>query len=105
MTEVLSTAIGLILATGLVLVLAYVCLRLLKRFQPGRREAGGVEFMRSIAVGPRERVTLIRYREEVFMLGVATGSVRLLARFRDGAQGEGALESLDENALQSGASA
>lgn len=83
MMEILGALVSLIAATAFVLGLAYVCLKLLKRFQPGFGAAEGVDFMRSVPVGPRERVTLMRYRGEIFMLGVASGSVRLLARFPD----------------------
>lgn len=105
MTEILSAVIGLIVATGFVLALAYVCLRVLRRLQPGRGAADGFDFVRSVAVGPRERVTLVRYRGELFMLGVAAGSVRLLARFPDEAQEPARLEAVHGGDREPGAAA
>lgn len=86
MNDLLLSLIGLVFATAFVLLLAYVCLRLIKRFQPRGGEGDAIGFMRAVQVGPRERITLVRYRGEVFMLGVAGGSVSLLARFDDTAQ-------------------
>lgn len=83
MNDLLLSLIGLVFATAFVLLLAYVCLRLIKRFQPRSGEGDEIGFLRAVPLGPRERVTLVRYRGEVFMLGVAGGSVSLLARFDD----------------------
>ena len=69
-----------VLTTGFVLLLAWGVLWLLNRFQPGKSRRGGMEFVSSLAVGGRERVTLVRYRGEIFMLGVTAGSISLLAR-------------------------
>lgn len=81
MTDLILSLAGLVAATVLVLALAWICLRTLKRFQPGAGDGDPVSFVRAVPVGPRERVTLVRYRDEVFMLGVSGGSVNLLARF------------------------
>lgn len=49
---------------------------------PGVQGASGspVRLLRSVPIGRQERVALIAYRGEVFLLGVAQGSVTLLAR-------------------------
>ena len=76
-------------ALGLVLLLAFVTLKLLRQ-APGMKGAGGspVRFLRSVPVGRGERVTLVAYRGEVFMLGVAQGGVTLLARMDEEAMPE-----------------
>ncbi|MGB3723662.1 MAG: flagellar biosynthetic protein FliO [Pacificimonas sp.] len=78
------------LATAFVLAIAYVFLRVLRRYQvKGALGAGGaaepVEFVRSLAVGQRERVTVVRFRGELLMLGVTAGGISLLARYEDDA--------------------
>ncbi len=89
--------IGLVTTLGalvLVLLLAFVTLRLL-RHAPGMQSGGAgspVRFLRSVPIGRNERVTLVGYRGEVFMLGVAAGGVTLLARMEEEAlpAGQGA---------------
>ena len=86
--------IGLVSVLGaLVLVcgLAFVVLKLLQRMPGGMGGAGQgapVRFLRSLPVGQRERVTLVSYRGEVFMLGVSPGGVTLLARMEEEATPE-----------------
>jgi flagellar protein FliO/FliZ len=85
MIDLVLTGAALIAATVFVLVLAWVCLRLLRRFQRGAGAGEAMGYVRAIPVGPRERVTLIRFRGEILMLGVAAGGVSLLARYPDDA--------------------
>ena len=77
-------------ALGLVVLLAYVTLKLLKA-GPGMQGGSGspVRFLRSVPVGRNERVTLVAYRGEVFLLGVAQGGVTLLARMEEEPPPEG----------------
>ena len=77
---VITGLVGVLAATVAVLALAWVVLRLLKRMQHGTGGDGELGFVRSLSVGPRERVTLVTYRDEVFVLGVTAGSITLLAR-------------------------
>ncbi|MBB4657608.1 FliO/MopB family protein [Parvularcula dongshanensis] len=71
-------------AVALIAGLAFLFLRLVAKV-PGSPAAGGtpIRVLRSVAVGQRERVTLVTYRGEVFMLGVSAGGVSLLARMEE----------------------
>lgn len=73
-------------STILVLGVAVFLLRLLSKLPihgGGEGKGSPVRFLRSIPVGSKERVTLVAYRGEVFMLGVSPGSVSLLARLEE----------------------
>ena len=74
-------------ALAFVLSLAGVSLWLLKRWQG--RDRGGVSasaaptdlrFVRALPVGAKERVVLIAYAGEHWLLGVTTGGITLLGR-------------------------
>ena len=68
------------LALALVLALAWLALRALKKLQ-GRSTGGGgnpMQVLRSAALGPRERLVTVRYRDREYLLGVATGGVNLI---------------------------
>lgn len=87
--DLLSGFVFTMLATAFVIALAYASLKLLKRFQTGRAERGEgqdetIAFVRSLPLGTRERVTVVRYRGETLMLGVTAGGISLLARWPDG---------------------
>ena len=93
--------IGLVSVAGaLILVcgLAFILLKLVQKM-PGGMGGGGagspVKFLRSLPVGQRERVTLVAYRGEVFMLGVTPGGISLLARMDEEASPEGGAEAGD----------
>ncbi len=82
--SLLSTLVGAIGATAFVLALAWVVLRLVRAlpsFSSAGDEIDVLQFKRATPVGQRERVTLLEFRDEVFMVGVAPGGVSLLARF------------------------
>ena len=84
--------IGMVIALAIVLGLAYVCLRLLRRWQ--ERGMGGREgevqrelrFVRALAVGQRERLMLVEAEGELMLIGVAAGSVTLLRNWGAGAR-------------------
>jgi flagellar protein FliO/FliZ len=79
--EMLTTLLALVL----VLALAYAALRLLRgrmaRGATGAVDGDALRFVRALPLGPKERVVLIEHRGERWMLGVTTGSIRLLARW------------------------
>ncbi len=88
-SELLSSFFFTMLATAFVVALAYVLLRLLKRYQTrgalgGDNADANIEFVRSLALGTRERVTVVRFRGELMMLGVTAGGISLLARWEEG---------------------
>lgn len=69
------------LALALVLALAWFALRLLKKLQIGA--VGGsaavpMEVLRSVGLGPRERLVAVRVREREYLLGVTAGTVTLI---------------------------
>lgn len=70
------------LALCFVLALAWVLLHGLKRWQ-GRRpgtadDAGLPRVLRSVPLGPRERLVTVQYRGRDYLLGVASGAITLL---------------------------
>lgn len=80
--ELLQTLIAL----TVVVVIAWACLALLRRFQqgrlPGRPPAPGhdLRFVRALPVGAKERVVVVQYRGDEWLLGVTTGGITLLSR-------------------------
>jgi flagellar protein FliO/FliZ len=85
--SLLGTLAGTAFALVLVLGLAWGAIRLLKAVQdrqmaqPIEGASGPMKFLRAMPVGPRERVVLIEAEGERLLLGVAAGSVTLLARW------------------------
>jgi len=79
-----SGLVGMLVALGIVLGLAWVCLKFLRNWQErgiGRREGEPerqLRFVRALAVGQRERLMLVEAEGELMLIGVASGSVTLL---------------------------
>lgn len=67
-----------------VLALAWLSLRLLRRFSGGRRGRGGavrtLQVLRAHSLGPRERLVVVRYHGDELLLGVTPGGIQLLDR-------------------------
>ena len=82
-----SQALATVLALALVLALAWLVLRTLRRLQPGL--GGGVgavpQVLYSAGLGPRERLVLVRHRGCEYLLGVAAGGVAVIDRWEDAA--------------------
>lgn len=94
--ELVTPLLTTLLALGFVLALAWVSLRLLRRFQrSGAAPAATLEFVRALPVGARERVVVIRHRGTEYLLGVAAGSVQVLDRFSVGERAEDAAPAAD----------
>lgn len=75
------------LALALVLLLAWLALRLLKRMQSGRAGvagAPGIEVLRTTALGPRERLVSVRYRGREYLLGVTAAQVQVIDQWPEG---------------------
>lgn len=85
---------GTALALAAVLLLAWVALRLLKRLHE-RTPAGGagppLQVLRTLGVGPRERLLVVRWRERQLLLGVTATTISMLASAEIGSE-----PSLDE---------
>lgn len=81
-TQLLST----LLALAFVSVLAWVCIALLKRLQQGRLMPGQraladeLRFVRALPVGAKERVVVLHYQGDEWLLGVTAGGISLLSR-------------------------
>lgn len=78
-TNLVSTVIALVVVLGL----AWVSLRALKRLQDGRaaKSAGAhdvPQVLRSVGLGPRERLVTVRYRGREFLLGVTAGAITVV---------------------------
>lgn len=82
-----TSLMSMLLALGFVLALAWVLLRLLRSRLLARAGSGvagaqeALQFVRALPVGPKERVVLVDYRGERWMLGVTGGGISVLARF------------------------
>ena len=77
-SQMLSTAVAL----AVVLALAWVLLRALKRLQAGRAAVAGSadvpQVLRSVGLGPRERLVTVRYRGREYLLGVTAGAISVV---------------------------
>jgi len=69
--------LGLLLVVCLILLLAWVFRR--ANFVPG--QSSGMRVIASLPLGARERAVLVQCGEKQLLLGVASGSVQLLAQF------------------------
>jgi flagellar protein FliO/FliZ len=70
----LHSLLGLIVVVGLIFSAGWV----MKRFRPVIQPRSGLSVLGSASVGTRERVVLVRYQDEILVLGVAQGQVSLL---------------------------
>lgn len=77
-----SSILAIVLSLGLVLLLAWGGLWLLRRFQDGqlgslRRESQGrtLRFTRTLPLGPRERLVLVEVDGEELLLGVTAHTI------------------------------
>lgn len=69
--------LGLLLVVCLIFLLAWVFRR--ANFVPG--QSSGMRVIASLPLGARERAVLVQCGEKQILLGVASGSVQLLAQF------------------------
>ena len=81
-----SQLLSTLLALAFVGLLAWVSLAMLKRLQQGRllpgsrTDADELRFVRALPVGAKERVVVMQYRGEEWVLGVTGGGISLLSR-------------------------
>ena len=88
MESLLLSVASTVLALIVVLALAYVVLRVLRRpllERAGRSGDPGdaMTFVRALPLGPKERVVLIDYRGARWMLGVTAGGISVLESWPD----------------------
>ena len=70
------------ISLALVLGLAWLLLRWLKRAQVGRGADTQPQVLRAVALGPRERLVVVRHHDTEFLLGVTAASVSVIERRR-----------------------
>ncbi len=75
-TGILTTFLALVI----VIALAWITLRSLKRLQYGKAASDELHFVRALPVGNRERIVIIQYRNQEYLLGVAPGGINLLEK-------------------------
>jgi flagellar biogenesis protein FliO len=75
-----SSIVGTLVALLFVLALAWGGLHVLKRLQLGRGPIAGQgpQLLRSVSVGPRERLVVVRHHDQEMLLGVTAASIVLL---------------------------
>ncbi|HET9643649.1 MAG TPA: flagellar biosynthetic protein FliO [Burkholderiaceae bacterium] len=76
-TSLASTAVALCF----VLVLAWLALRIINRFQGGKARGDDHDMprvVRSVPLGQRERLVTVRYRDREYLLSVAAGAVNVI---------------------------
>jgi len=87
----MSGLLGTIIALAIVLGIAWLALKAMRQWQDGRIGGKGTQpdhqlrFIRALPVGQRERLMLVEAQGELMLIGVATGSVRLLRNWGKGA--------------------
>ncbi len=69
-----------LLALAIVIALVWLTLRALKRMQYGKSTGGELHFVRALPVGTRERIVIVQYRDEEYLLGVSAGNISLLEK-------------------------
>ena len=75
------TLLYVLIATAVVLVLAWAVLRFVARLLAARpTREGRLRVVQSVPVGARERVVVLRDDTAEYVVGVASGGVRLLER-------------------------
>ena len=68
---------------GIVIILLFLCLWCIKRLSAPRGSAAALKVLGGTAVGPRERVVLVKIGSTVLILGVAPGNVSTLHQMRE----------------------
>ncbi|MCF6211486.1 MAG: flagellar biosynthetic protein FliO [Gammaproteobacteria bacterium] len=69
-----------LLALAIVISLVWITLRALKRIHYGKSTGDELRFVRALPVGSRERIVIIQYRNEEYLLGVTSGGISLLEK-------------------------
>ncbi len=73
-----TTLIFTVIALIFVLILAWALLRALSRFSPGSKADGRIQILQTVPLGPRERLVLVRFDADEFLLGVSSGGINVV---------------------------
>ena len=68
----------MLLGLGVVLILLFICLWVIKRLSSPRGGASGLKVVGGTSVGPKERIVLVEIGKTVLVLGVTSGSISTL---------------------------
>ncbi len=82
-SSIVTSLFTMVLATGFVLALAFGVLSIIRRTSLAKRFAGSdrsadMTFVRALPVGQRERLVVVRYKQEQLLLGVTAGGISVL---------------------------
>lgn len=79
--ELAGNLVQMVVGLGVVIALLIACLWLIRHLSaPRGSAAAAIKVLGATALGPRERVVLVRIGDEVLVLGVAPGRVSTLHR-------------------------
>lgn len=77
-TELLFVIFALILVS----VLAWLVIKAMKAMQVGSNKSGArIKVLSTMPVGTRERILIIQYNDNEYMLGVTSGGISLLDKY------------------------
>jgi len=77
--ELLISALALVA----VLVLAYLVIKGGSSLSALKNRNGSMKLLESIAIGSRERIVVVQYKDQHFLLGITTHSINVLDQSRD----------------------
>ena len=72
------TLLFTILALALVLVIAWLAIRLLARFSHGQMKNGRIKLTHTLPLGARERLVLVECDDTTYFLGVTANSISVI---------------------------
>ncbi|WP_456412293.1 flagellar biosynthetic protein FliO [Thiolapillus sp.] len=78
MADYATQLLFMLLALAIVLALAWLVLRAIRAIHPGKFRDDRLKLLLSLPVGTRERLIVIRYRKQDYLLGVTGASIDLL---------------------------
>lgn len=78
--NLLSWLLSSLFVVALILVLAFMVKKTRLKFGQG----GHIKMLSALSVGPKEKVILVEVQNRRFLLGVASGNVRLLSELNSG---------------------
>ncbi len=78
MADYATQLLFMLLSLAIVLALAWLVLRAIRAIHPGKYRDDRLKILLSLPVGARERLVVVRYREQDFLLGVTAGGIGLL---------------------------
>jgi len=67
-----------LLALVFVLVIAWFAIRLLARIGMGKTGGGRLRILQTVPVGTRERLVLVRFDNQDYLIGVTTGGMTVV---------------------------